>query len=575
MVFWQLKKKEVSMETDNEKDGNVIQDGTVLMVPLQIGNGATFEQALRIEEYVAQGGMAQVYRARRIGIPEGTSNAEVAMKVLDPMLFSRKGTERDRFRREVMVMNVLSGHPNIVSFVGSGLMPDGNPFFLSEFVDGVVLFDIIKAYAEPLGLMSGNRLLSINEYPDDDQKQPVVVKTDYSAVPVDYVKIIVRGILRALAYSHERGIVHRDLKPDNIMVLLDEERRILDVKVLDFGIAKLVGLGAELVTQYTNTSSIVGTTAFMSYEQMDGSKEKVDHRADIFATGLIMFILLTGRRIWNCKQDPFKFCINRVNKKESSFDPALYVEHLPEALRVVVLKATQSKPEDRYQSAEEMLHALEEACDVAFAQTLEQPMVPVRNHTGSRVGFLPTQIAKVPNIGETIRNGASGFMKFGKRAVSLIMLLFLFAVVLGIGAYFVYAVATKKSPEQVVEVATQHARLVATALEIGHGDAGGIIPVSESRASSVVLPEATAVPSASVALTYRMNSGQTLRYKAGKSVFGSGNAKEALKIFLSLEQEGVRDPALLKSISTAYHKLGYTKKEVEYKMRSSGFDQVP
>jgi eukaryotic-like serine/threonine-protein kinase len=214
-----------------------------------------------VHERIGAGGMGEVYRAH-----DSKLHRDVALKVLAADLIGEHDRQRHdhlrRFRQEAHALAALN-HPNIAAIYGLE-EADGVTALVMELVDGSTLADRIM----------------------------------HGAVSVEEALPIARQIAEALEAAHERGIVHRDLKPANIKLRPDGT-----VKVLDFGLAKAVGPTASVrdVSQHatntapavTATGVIVGTAAYMSPEQAAG--KAVDHRADIWAFGCVLFEMLTGR----------------------------------------------------------------------------------------------------------------------------------------------------------------------------------------------------------------------------------------------------------------------------------------
>lgn len=218
-------------------------EGTPFQPPTVEELARLFPQ-LEILAFIGKGGMGAVYKARQ---PE--LNRFVALKILPPQAASGPGFA-ERFNREARALARLS-HANIVAVHEFGQV-NGLPFFIMEFVDGLNLRQLERT-----------RKLSARE-----------------------ALQIVPQICEALQFAHDEGIVHRDIKPENI--LLDKKGR---VKIADFGIAKLMGREAE--ADLTETKGVIGTPNYMAPEQVE-KPETVDHRADIFALGVVFYEMLTG-----------------------------------------------------------------------------------------------------------------------------------------------------------------------------------------------------------------------------------------------------------------------------------------
>jgi serine/threonine protein kinase len=201
--------------------------------------------AYRVARLLGIGGMGRVYKGVHPSI-----GSRVAIKVLSRECSDRRDLV-ERFFSEAKAVNLIR-HESIVNVLDLAMLPDGRPYIIMEYLDGAPLANLI-AMPLPLG---GLARLAVE-------------------------------VLDALGAAHAKGIVHRDLKPDNIFVTPGGRP-----KVLDFGIAKLTDLGA--LNSSTRTGSLLGTPHYMSPEQAAG--RPVDHRADIYAIGVILFECATGQR---------------------------------------------------------------------------------------------------------------------------------------------------------------------------------------------------------------------------------------------------------------------------------------
>jgi predicted Ser/Thr protein kinase len=260
--------------------------------PPTVAEVARLFPQLEILAFIGKGGMGAVYKARQPGL-----DRLVALKILPPQVATGPAFA-ERFNREARALAKLS-HPNIVAVHEFGQV-NGLPFFLMEFVDGLNLRQLERT-----------RKLSARE-----------------------ALQIVPQICEALQFAHDEGIVHRDIKPDNI--LLDKRGR---VKIADFGIAKLMGRDTEV--DLTATKGIIGTPNYMAPEQVE-KPETVDHRADIFALGVVFYEMLTG-----------ELPLGRFAPPSSG-----RVE-VDVRLDEVVLRALEKKPELRYQQANQVKTAVE------------------------------------------------------------------------------------------------------------------------------------------------------------------------------------------------------------------------
>jgi predicted Ser/Thr protein kinase len=239
---------------------------------------------LEIRELVGEGGMGVVYRARHKQLER-----DVALKILAPGA-ADEARFAERFLREARTLARLD-HPGIVRIYDFG-QSGGRWFLLMEFVEGTNL----------RRLMSEKRLSSRDTL------------------------AIVPQICDALQYAHDEGVVHRDVKPEN--VLIDVKGR---VKLVDFGLAKLVGGQADAVCS-TQTDAVMGTLSYMAPEQRSRPRD-VDHRADIFSLGVVFYEMLTGE------------------VPAGRFAPPSQRVQVDVRLDAIVLKSLESQPERRYQHA--------------------------------------------------------------------------------------------------------------------------------------------------------------------------------------------------------------------------------
>jgi len=256
----------------------------------------------RILEQVGAGGMGVVYRAH-----DERLDRDVALKVLPAGMISDESS-RKRFRNEALALAKLN-HPNIATihdFDNEG----GLDFLVMEFVAGVSL--AVKLKKSP---MPEKELLDLSEQ-----------------------------ITRTLEDAHERGILHRDLKPSNIMVTPKGQ-----VKLLDFGLAKLLPTGETQTEDTLSQTQAVGTLPYMAPEQLRGAYP--DFRADIYAAGAVMYEMATGRRPFEERVSAAlaSDILNRPPVPPGRSNPALSPK-----LEEIILKCLEKDPENRFQSAKEL-----------------------------------------------------------------------------------------------------------------------------------------------------------------------------------------------------------------------------
>ncbi len=287
-----------------------------------------FEAGQRVGDYevvrvLGTGGLGEVYEVRH-----AISQRAEAMKVLLP---DQRAADQmgERFRREIQMLGALS-HPNIAS-LHNAFYFDGQLIMIMELVSG-----------ETLRSKSIRTLLSI----------PQILR-------------YARQILSALEYAHQRNVVHRDIKPSNIMITEEDE-----VKLLDFGIA-ITDRSAEL----TAPGFLVGSISYMSPEQISG--DKATTRSDIYAVGVTLYEVLTGRLP---VVGTSNFAIMRSHLTEQPVAPVELNPRLPAVLSNAVLKALEKKPEDRFASAREFLMALNalSASETEEVYSMPTSMLPVQ-----------------------------------------------------------------------------------------------------------------------------------------------------------------------------------------------------
>ena len=266
-----------------------------------------------IREKVGAGGMADVYRAT-----DTRTNTDVAVKQLHTDLLNDPEFVR-RFEREARAQSMLN-HPNIVKTLDHGT--DGNvPYIVMEYVEGITLKDFIK-----------NR----------------------APIPQNILTRIARQILSALEHAHAYGVVHRDIKPQNVLM-----GRGNVLKVTDFGLAK----AASSATITMTGSNVLGSVHYFSPEQARGIAS--DSRSDLYSLGIVMYEMATGVLPY---QGDTPVTVALKHLQEVPYWPHLYADVQP-GLESVILKAILKDPDQRYQTAAEMMRDLDRA--------LQHPEYPV------------------------------------------------------------------------------------------------------------------------------------------------------------------------------------------------------
>jgi serine/threonine protein kinase len=283
---------------------------TILPKGTRLGN-------YEVHALLGAGGMGQVYRARDLLLKR-----EVAIKVI-PNFYSSDPDRLHRFKQEAEATAALN-HPNILTIFQIG-QHDSTFYIVAELLRGDTLRERLRAGVVPV--------------------RPAI----------DYGIQIARG----LAAAHEHGIIHRDLKPENIFVTRDGH-----IKILDFGLAKLIEQHPDrrakveddksTVTQVTEPGSVLGTTSYMSPEQVRGSR--VDHRSDIFAFGAVLYEVLTGRLAF-AKATSAETMTAILN--EDPPVPTQSRQNIPPGMQRVIQRCLEKQPEQRFQSASDLAFALE------------------------------------------------------------------------------------------------------------------------------------------------------------------------------------------------------------------------
>jgi serine/threonine protein kinase len=299
--------------------------------------GQVFADRFRVEARLGQGGMGAVYRAHQL-----TLGRKVVIKVLE---LSGNDPELDemlvqRFKREATVTSRLS-HPNTVGIIDSGETPSGALFIAYELLRGETL---------------EGRLLRVGRLD--------------SAV----IASIVVQICRSLGEAHDQGVIHRDLKPANVFLALHPGEPDV-VKVLDFGVARLVAPTDTHVTQITKAGLTVGTPMYIAPEQAIGAA--VDAPTDLYALGVLLFELITGEPPFD-DPTPMGVALKHVRQPP----PPLYAVGLPrttiDAWQPLVSALLSKKPEDRPQSALEVIGRVEKIAEALSRKApVQQPAADV------------------------------------------------------------------------------------------------------------------------------------------------------------------------------------------------------
>ncbi len=273
--------------------------------------GMILDNRYRIISKLGEGGMGSVYASEHILLKKN-----VAIKVLRYDLARKEDVVR-RFQNEAIAASRI-GHENIIEVTDFGRTPDGSVYFVMEHLNGSALADIIQK--------SGS-------------------------IPLRRAIPILLQITKALSAAHSQGIIHRDLKPENI-VLIDKPDRKDFVKILDFGISKMLDT-SDRAEKLTAMGMIVGTPEYMSPEQAAGMS--VDKRTDIYSLGVIIYEMMTGRLPFLADNAIRILMMHQTEKpvRPRDINPEIHI-----GMEQIILKCMEKKPEDRFQDMSEITQAL-------------------------------------------------------------------------------------------------------------------------------------------------------------------------------------------------------------------------
>jgi CHASE2 domain-containing sensor protein/tRNA A-37 threonylcarbamoyl transferase component Bud32 len=267
-------------------------------------SGNLFAGRYEIEGLLGQGGMSTVYKARHKFLEKS-----VALKVLRPNREADKESVM-RFYQEARATAMLS-HPNVIGATDFGITPEGKPFLVLDFVEGQSLRDYVR---------------------------------DRGSLEETHASELFLQICDGLDFAHKHNVLHRDLKPSNIMLVARDDSEIPQVKIVDFGLAKIVSSDLSI----TSTGVVVGSPLYMSPEQCQGWK--VDQRSDIYSLGCIMYECLAGYPPFKAENmmDLFRA---HIDKAPVPLDATGLVSR---EMSEIVLAALAKKPEDRFASAADL-----------------------------------------------------------------------------------------------------------------------------------------------------------------------------------------------------------------------------
>jgi eukaryotic-like serine/threonine-protein kinase len=288
-----------------------------------------------ILDVLGTGGMGVVYKARHL-----LMKRIVAIKMLHESLTANE-VMRKRFEQEAQAISALN-HPNILTVYDFGVTEDNKPYLVVEFLEGTSLEEVLN---------------------------------EEGALESARVEHIFEQATSGLAQAHEKGIIHRDLKPGNIMLITVGDQKDF-VKIVDFGIAKLVQESTEQNIGLTATGEVFGSPLYMSPEQCRG--RKLDPRSDIYSLGCVMYHSLCGKRPFNAQDLP-ECLYKQVHETPPKFSEVAPELAIPEGLEKVVNKAMAKEPKDRFDNMTDFKQAI----DAVEAGTPLELSMPPSKPTGT------------------------------------------------------------------------------------------------------------------------------------------------------------------------------------------------
>jgi eukaryotic-like serine/threonine-protein kinase len=294
--------------------------------------GTVLDKRYKLLAKLGEGGMGAVYRVEHVRMGK-----VMALKLLRPEL-SRDRQLVERFRREAQLVSKLD-HPNVITVFDSGESENGTLYLVMEYIPGRDLAAILRSE----GRIEPRRALEL-----------------------------MTQVLRGLSAAHRAGIIHRDMKPGNVMIArLGEGGEVL--KILDFGIAKLVEGHRDQGGRITGGADLVGTPSCMSPEQARG--EKLDPRSDVYSASAMLFELLAGRGPF--VGSPLEVVSDHLTKQPPMLRQVAPEVQISQQVEAILQRGLSKDPAHRFQSAEEMRKAIEIAIGRSGSTGLATPIFEI------------------------------------------------------------------------------------------------------------------------------------------------------------------------------------------------------
>lgn len=312
-----------------------------------------------VQSLLGQGGMGAVYKVR-----DKELHKTFAIKVLNSNLVEDKSSLK-RFEQEAQAARGLTS-PNLVAVYDYGMGKKGSPYIVMDYLDGTSL----------------DTVLADGGYLDVPRAEDIFVQ-----------------ICEAIVHAHSKSVVHRDIKPSNIMLTKGLNGGDF-VKLVDFGIAKVLPSQQKATQNLTQTGDVFGSPLYMSPEQCLGNK--LDNRTDIYAFGCVMYETLTGQTPF-AAENPIKIILKHINDQPKPFSSLGHGYNIPAQLEAVVKRCLEKDPDDRYQTADELLRDLQDLRDGKTIKLKKTHNVkPVQGKQSTRKSLITTTAIYVTLLAATI-----------------------------------------------------------------------------------------------------------------------------------------------------------------------------
>jgi tRNA A-37 threonylcarbamoyl transferase component Bud32 len=329
--------------------------------------GTILHDRWRVLAELGRGGMGEVYLAEHLAL-----GRKEAIKILMPKLAADPQFV-SRFRREARAVNRLR-HPNIIAVYDFGQLPDGRFYLSMEYAEGESVYRVLKA-------------------------------ADHFEVP--RALHVLGQLTYAVHHAHSRGVVHRDLKPDNLILVGEDET----LKVLDFGVAKIVASDHAESMALSANNLVWGSPRYMAPERIRGIG--TDHRSDLYSIGVIAFELIIGAPPFSgSSNDVIKAHLSQVPDPPSAWRRTL---DIPAELDAIVMRCLAKNPDERFQTAAELFAALNKVPGYPSARTeTRRRFVPTPRRPATLVPEQPaTDPGDFGNVRGALRRVAEGLLDLG------------------------------------------------------------------------------------------------------------------------------------------------------------------